>query len=183
MRHSLYFSHLKKNTFFVFCCVQIPMLFVKCSVLLFFYLWEKKVILTASTQRYTAQKYTHTYTYPLSALWPLSPPLLVSLSCSVNNIVSVGWGCDVVSCKAWPFLRFAHTQALTNTPPHKKTQSLVPCLSYPSGIEVLSLSNLSRLSGTDGWQTDRAEGERREHQDINNASFCLLPLLCLSLHR
>lgn len=32
-------------------------------------------------------------------------------------------------------------------------------LSCPSGIEVLSLSNLSRLSHTDGWQTDKATRE------------------------
>lgn len=44
----------------------------------------------------------------------------------------------------------AHTLTATHT--HVCGSIIV---SYPSGIEVLSLSNLSRLSDTDGWQTDR----------------------------
>lgn len=129
-RHSSYFSHLRNNAFFVFCCVQIPIIFCKIFSFVYFLSVEKKVILTASTQRYTAQKHTHTYTYSLSALWPLSPPLLASLSCSVNNIVSVGWGCDVVSCKAWPFLRFARTSINKHTTAQKDTESCtLPVLS------------------------------------------------------
>lgn len=128
-RHSSYFSHLRNNAFFVLLCSNTHV-FCKIFSFVYFLSVEKKVILTASTQRYTAQKHTHTYTYSLSALWPLSPPLLASLSCSVNNIVSVGWGCDVVSCKAWPFLRFARTSINKHTTAQKDTESCtLPVLS------------------------------------------------------
>lgn len=37
------------------------------------------------------------------------------------------------------------------------TRLLVSGPTYRGGIQVLSLSNLSRFSGSDGWQTDRVE--------------------------
>lgn len=51
-----------------------------------------------------------------------------------QHIVSVGWGCEVVSCKAWPFLPpFAHThtraQTLKYTNTHKVSACILPVLS------------------------------------------------------
>ena len=46
----------------------------------------------------------------------------------------------------------------TRTQTHTQSLLLVSCPSYPSGTEVLSFSNLPRLSGADGWQTDMVEG-------------------------
>lgn len=139
---------------------------------------KKSFIFTASTQKYSAQ--THTHTHSLNALWPFSPPYLCLSLCPSTYRECGGWGCEVVSCKAWPFLLLAHTHTHTNTQIQKSTHRVSACI-LPVLSQwywgAISLSNLSRLSGTDGWQTDRVE----EHQHINNASFCTLPLLCLSL--
>lgn len=88
----------------------------------------------------------------------------------------------MVSGKTRPFLPLVHTHKhrLASTGTHTHTAlCLYLAPSYPSGMGVLSLSDLSRLSGADGWQTDRVEGgdKSTRTQTMQRALALSQPLL------
>lgn len=120
------------------------------------------------TQALTHRKTTYTH----SALWHLF--VFVSLAVCQQH-VSVGWGCEVVSGKPWPFLLLARTCT--------RTQSVRLCFAHPIPVVLrcyLSLTCQGCQVLMDGEQIGR-RGQQK-HRDINSASFGSLLLVCPSLH-
>lgn len=80
--------------------------------------------------RNTVHRHRH---IPRILFGPFRPLVCVSLFVC-QHIVSMGWGYEVVSCKAWPFLPLAHTY--TNTQIHKYTLSLCLYLACPIPVAL-----------------------------------------------